>query len=169
MVRDAWFCAYRNGKIWFFPVYMWLYAETTVTIWGMRSSHESAPSSYFWRVCQLRSFWYDFYVYVGAWQAVGVYRICQRCFWIYHTEFYYVELVAPQEIRWREMSRKIGWCIKHLRGILNCQTKDYWMMIPVRGLRVLMEKSCLKLYIKLDNSNLDPNVVAQMIKQRFHL
>lgn len=87
----------------------------------------------------------------------------------YDTEFYYVELVAPQPIRLernatenrlknKPSKRNIEFSNKLLLrddAIFRCESLDG--EIPFDN------------YIKIDNSNLSAETVAQMIKDKFNL
>ncbi len=87
----------------------------------------------------------------------------------YHTEFYYVELVAPREIR---LERNIT--------ENRLQNKASKRDIELSNHRLINDDTRYRLesfegeipfdnYIKIDNSNLPPDVVAKMIQEKFHL
>lgn len=87
----------------------------------------------------------------------------------YGTEFYYIELVAPREVRLARNGTD--------NRLLNKASKRN---IELSNQRLLNEDARYRLesldgeipfenYIKIDNSNLEPDVVAQMIKERFGL
>lgn len=87
----------------------------------------------------------------------------------YGTEFYYVELVAPREVR---LERN-----KTENRLLNKASKRD---VELSNQRLLSDDARYRLesmdgeipfenYMKIDNSNLEPAVVAQMIKERFGL
>ena len=93
----------------------------------------------------------------------------KRIFEPYNTEFYCVELVAPQEIRLQRNStenrlrnkaskRDLAWSNR-----LIYQHDEHYRLESREG-EVPFEN-----YMKIDNSNLAPEVVAQMIKERFRL
>lgn len=87
----------------------------------------------------------------------------------YGTEFYYVELVAPREVRLERNGTD--------NRLLNKASKRN---IELSNQRLLNDDAQYRLesmdgeipfenYMKIDNSNLEPAVVAQMIKERFGL
>ena len=87
----------------------------------------------------------------------------------YNTEFYYVELVAPREIR---LERNIT--------ENRLQNKASKRDIEVSNQRLINDDTKYRLesfdgeipfdnYIKIDNSKLPPNVVAKMIQEKFKL
>ena len=93
----------------------------------------------------------------------------KRIFEPYNTEFYCVELVAPQEIRLlrngtenrlrnKASKRDLAWS-----NHLICQHDEHYRLESRDG-EVPFEN-----YMKIDNSDLAPEVVAQMIKERFRL
>jgi hypothetical protein len=87
----------------------------------------------------------------------------------YGTEFYYAELVAPQEIRLqrnetenrlKNKASKRDLEISRARLLADddkARIESYDGEIPFEN------------YIKIDNSSLSPEVVAQMIKEKFSL
>lgn len=87
----------------------------------------------------------------------------------YGTEFYYVELVAPREVR---LERNVT--------ENRLQNKVSKRNIELSNQRLISDDNSYRLesmdgevpfdnYMKIDNSNLAPDVVAQMIKDRFRL
>ena len=87
----------------------------------------------------------------------------------YNTEFYYVELVAPREIR---LERNVT--------ENRLQNKASKRDIVVSNQRLINDDTKYRLesfdgeipfenYIKIDNSNLSPDVVAKMIQEKFNL
>lgn len=87
----------------------------------------------------------------------------------YGTEFYYVELVAPREVRLERNGTE--------NRLLNKASKRN---VELSNQRLINDDVQYRLesmdgeipfenYIKIDNSNLEPAVVAQMIKERFGL
>lgn len=87
----------------------------------------------------------------------------------YDTEFYYVELVAPREVRLERNATE--------NRLLNKASKRN---IEISNQRLINDDSRYRLesmdgeipfenYIKIDNSNLAPELVAQMIKEQFNL
>lgn len=93
----------------------------------------------------------------------------KRIFEPYNTEFYYVELVASQMIRMERNATE---------NRLN--NKASKRDIEVSNRRLIKDDAQYRLesfdgeikfenYIKIDNSNIPPDIVAQMIKERFLL
>ena len=87
----------------------------------------------------------------------------------YNTEFFYVELTAPREIR---LQRNVT--------ENRLQNKASKRDIEVSNQRLINEDTKYRLesfdgeipfdnYIKIDNSKLPPNVVAKMIQEKFNL
>ena len=87
----------------------------------------------------------------------------------YNAEFYYVELVAPREIR---LERNVT----ENRLQNKASKKD----IEVSNQRLINDDTKYRLesfdgeipfenYMKIDNSNLPPDVVAKMIQEKFNL
>lgn len=87
----------------------------------------------------------------------------------YGTEFYYVELIAPQSVRLernitenrlqhKASKRDIAASnARLLRDDANYRCESYEGEIPFEN------------YLRIDNSDLAPDIVAQMIKQHFSL
>lgn len=93
----------------------------------------------------------------------------KRIFEPYGTEFYYVELVASREVR-----------LKRNATDNRLQNKVSKRNIPLSNQRLLDDDKNHRLesmdgeisfdnYMKIDNTSLAPDVVAQMIKKQFHL
>lgn len=87
----------------------------------------------------------------------------------YGTEFYYVELVAPLEVRLERNATEN-----------RLQNKASKRDVETSNQRLLRDDSNYRLesrdgeipfenYMKIDNSNLSPALAAQKIKERFHL
>lgn len=87
----------------------------------------------------------------------------------YNTEFYYVELVAPREIR---LERNVT--------ENRLQNKTSKRDIEMSNQRLINDDTKYRLesfdgeipfdnYIKIDNSKLPPDVVAKMIQEKFNL
>lgn len=84
-------------------------------------------------------------------------------------EIYYVELVAPQEIRLQRNETE--------NRLLHKASKRDLAASRARVLRDDAAHRCVSLpgeitfanYIKIDNSNLEPDVVAAMIREKFDL
>ena len=93
----------------------------------------------------------------------------KRIFQPYNTEFYYVELVASREVRLERNGTE-----NRLRN--KASKRD----VELSNQRLVREDTKYRLesldgeipfenYVKIDNSELAPDVVAQMIKERFAL
>ena len=93
----------------------------------------------------------------------------KKIFEPYDTEFYYVELVAPRDIR---LERNVT--------ENRLQNKASKRDVAVSNQRLINDDTRYRLesfdgeipfdnYIKIDNSNLPPDVVAKMIQEKFHL
>ena len=87
----------------------------------------------------------------------------------YDTEFYYVELVASREVRLERNATE--------NRLLNKASKRN---VPLSNQRLIDDDNKYRLesmdgeipfenYMKIDNTNLAPDVVAQMIKDQFDL
>lgn len=87
----------------------------------------------------------------------------------YHTEFYYVELVASQQIR-----------LERNASANRLASKPSKRDLESSNLRLLLDDQRFRLesregeipfenYMKIDNSNLAPDTVAKMIRDRFAL
>ncbi len=93
----------------------------------------------------------------------------KNIFMPYDTEFYYVELVASREVRLKRNATD--------NRLLNKASKRN---VPVSNQRLIDDDKKYRLesmdgeipfenYMKIDNTNLAPDVVAQMIKNQFDL
>ncbi len=87
----------------------------------------------------------------------------------YHTEFYYVELVASQKIRLERNATENR--LKHKASKRDIEASNQRLLEDDAHARLESMEGEIPFenYIKIDNTNLAPNVVAQMIKERFHL
>ena len=85
------------------------------------------------------------------------------------TEFYYVELVAPQEIRLQRNVTENR--LKNKPSKRNIERSNQWLLDDDIKYRCASNEGEIPFenYIKIDNSNLPPDVVAKMIKDRFSL
>ena len=87
----------------------------------------------------------------------------------YNTDFYCVELVAPQEIRLKRnltenrLKHKASKRNIQLSNGLICRDDERYRLVSYEG------ELPFENYMKIDNSELAPDVVAQMIKDRFSL
>lgn len=87
----------------------------------------------------------------------------------YGAEFYYVELVAPREVRLKRnrTDNRLSHKISKRDVALSEQrllSDDAKYRLESREGEIPFEN-----YMKIDNSNLEPAVVAKMIQERFHL
>ena len=87
----------------------------------------------------------------------------------YGAEFYYVELVAPREVRLKRNRTDNRLCHKiSKRDVALSEQRllsdDAKYRLESREGEIPFEN-----YMKIDNSNLEPAVVAKMIQERFHL
>ena len=93
----------------------------------------------------------------------------KNIFMPYDTEFYYVELIASREVRLERNATE--------NRLLNKASKRN---VPVSNQRLIDDDKKYRLesmdgeipfenYMKIDNTNLAPDVVAQMIKNQFNL
>ncbi|MEE0884915.1 MAG: AAA family ATPase [Faecalimonas sp.] len=84
-------------------------------------------------------------------------------------EVYYVELVAPQEIRLQRNETENR--LKHKASKRNLEFSRRTLLGADEKHRVesLDGEILFENYIKIDNSNLEPSEVAVMIKERFEL
>ncbi len=84
-----------------------------------------------------------------------------------NADIYYVELVAPQEIRLqRHMTENR---LKHKASKRNMDFSTELLLKEDKNYRLVSKDGEIPFenYIKIDNSNLQPEVVAQMIKEKF--
>lgn len=90
-------------------------------------------------------------------------------FKVYNTEFYYVELVAPLEVR---MERNVTENrLQNKASKRNIEVSNQRIMNDNKRYRLESLEGEIKFenYMKINNSNLPPDVVAQMIKEKFAL
>lgn len=91
----------------------------------------------------------------------------KEIFSLYETEFYYVELVAPQEVRLQRNSTENRLAHKASKRTIDLSnqrlidTDNQYRCVSYDG-EIPFEN-----YIKIDNSNLTAEETAQMIKQYF--
>ena len=84
-------------------------------------------------------------------------------------DIYYVELVAPQEIRLqRNMTENR---LENKPSKRDIESSNQRIINDDNKYRLVSydEEFTFENYIKIDNTNLPPDTVAQMIKQRFSL
>ena len=78
----------------------------------------------------------------------------------YGTEFYYVELIAPQEIR-----------LKHKASKRDIETSNQRLINDDQNHRCVSHEGEITFdnYLRIDNSNKEPDEVARLIKDTFDL
>lgn len=93
---------------------------------------------------------------------------CAEIFQRHGGEIYYVELVAPQEIRLQRNSTENR--LKHKASKRNLETSAARLLSDDANHRLESYDGEIPFpnYIKIDNSNLSPQAVAKMIQERFH-
>ena len=110
------------------------------------------------------------YMWAFDWQSDWDYiESVKRIFEPYNTEFYYVELVASQEIR---LKRNISENrLKHKASKRDIEESNKRLLADDARARLesLDGEIPFENYMKIDNSNLASDTVAQMIKERFQL
>lgn len=100
------------------------------------------------------------------WEAI---EHVKQIFSPYETEFYYVELVAPQEVRLQRNSTENRLAHKASKRTIDLSnqrlidTDNQYRCVSYDG-EIPFEN-----YIKIDNSNLTAEATAQKIKQHFNL
>lgn len=87
----------------------------------------------------------------------------------YNTEFYYVELVAPREVRLERNATENR--LSHKASKRNVEVSNQRLVSDDTHYRLesLEGEIPFDNYMKIDNTNLAPNAVARMIKERFDL
>lgn len=87
----------------------------------------------------------------------------------YNTEFYYVELVAPQSVRLERNGSENR--LKHKPSKRDIKLSNKRLIDDDRNYRIesLDGEIPFENYIKIDNSNLSAEETAKMIKERFNL
>lgn len=87
----------------------------------------------------------------------------------YHTEFYYVELVASQEIRLERNATENR--LRNKASKREVAQSNQRLIDDDRKYRLVSYDGEIPFenYLKIDNSNLAPDTVAQMIQERFGL
>jgi hypothetical protein len=87
----------------------------------------------------------------------------------YGTEFYYAELVAPQEIRLQRNASENR--LLHKPSKRDLETSRARLIADNEKARLVSLDGEMPFdnYIKIDNSNIPPEVVARLIKERFAL
>lgn len=93
----------------------------------------------------------------------------KRIFEPYNTEFYCVELVAPQEVRLQRNTTENRLHHKASKRDIEASNgriyfdDDHYRMESYEG------ELPFENYMKIDNTTLSPDVVARMIRENFHL
>lgn len=87
----------------------------------------------------------------------------------YDTEFYYVELVASREVRLERNATENRLLQKASKRNVELSNQRLISDDTHYRLESLDGEIPFDNYIKIDNTNLAPYVVAQMIKKQFHL
>lgn len=87
----------------------------------------------------------------------------------YNTEFYYVELVAPLEVRLERNATENR--LKNKASKRDVETSNQRLLRDDSNYRLESRDGEIPFenYMKIDNSNLSPALAAQKIKERFHL
>lgn len=87
----------------------------------------------------------------------------------YNTEFYYVELVAPQEIRLKRNVTQNR--LKHKASKRDIEISNQRLLYDDENHRFVSYDGEIEFenYIKIDNSDLPPEKAAQIIKEKFNL
>ncbi len=87
----------------------------------------------------------------------------------YGTEFYYVELVAPIEVRLQRNATENR--LNHKASKRDIEKSNARLVDDDEKYRLesLAGEITFTNYIKIDNTNLAPDVVAKMIKEKFQL
>ena len=93
----------------------------------------------------------------------------RKIFEPYNTEFYYVELVAPQNIRLQRNVTENR--LRHKPSMRRVEDSKQRLLNYDETHRCISNDGEITFenYMKIDNSNLSPDMVAKMIKDRFSL
>lgn len=93
----------------------------------------------------------------------------KKIFETYGTEFYYAELVAPQEIRLQRNATENR--LKNKPSKRNLEFSNQLLIYDDERYRTVSTAGEIPFenYIKIDNSNLPPEEAARMIKEKFSL
>lgn len=87
----------------------------------------------------------------------------------YGTEFYYVELVASREVRFERNVTENRLANKATKRNIEASYQNNVNLDKKYRLESIDGEITFENYIKIDNSNLAPDAVAKMIKERFNL
>lgn len=87
----------------------------------------------------------------------------------YGTEFYYVELIAPQEIRLKRNGTENR--LKNKASKRDIAVSNQRLMSDDKNHRCVSYKGEIPFdnYLRIDNSDKEPDEVARIIKESFHL
>ena len=93
----------------------------------------------------------------------------RKIFEPYNTEFYYAELIAPQEIRLQRNTTENR--LRHKPSMRHVEDSRQRLLNYDKTHRCVSNEGEIPFdnYMKIDNSNLSPDIVAKMIKERFLL
>ena len=93
----------------------------------------------------------------------------RKIFEPYNTEFYYAELVAPQEIRLQRNATENR--LHHKPSMRHVEDSKQRLLKYDETHRCVSNDGEITFenYIKIDNSNLSPDIAAKMIKEKFLL
>ena len=93
----------------------------------------------------------------------------RKIFEPYGTEFYYVELVAPQDVRLARNATENRLANKASKRDIETSNMRLIRDDEKHRFESFEGEIPFENYMKIDNSNLAPDVVARMIKERFDL
>ena len=87
----------------------------------------------------------------------------------YGTEFYYVELIAPQEVRLKRNATENR--LKHKASKRDIRVSDQRLIDDDENHRCVSREGEITFenYLRIDNSEKEPDAVAEMIKETFAL
>lgn len=87
----------------------------------------------------------------------------------YNTEFYYVELIAPQEIRLKRNATENR--LLHKASKRNIEVSNQRLINDDKNHRCVSYPGEITFdnYYRIDNSNIPADIVAKMIKEKFNL
>ena len=87
----------------------------------------------------------------------------------YGTEFYYVELIAPQEIRLKRNASENR--LKHKPSKRDIEVSNRRLIEDDKNHRCVSFEGEITFdnYLRIDNSEKEPDEVARLIKDTFHL
>ncbi len=93
----------------------------------------------------------------------------KKIFEPYHTEFYYVELIAPQEIRLQRNATENR--LKHKPSKRDIETSNRRLLNDDRNHRCVSREGEITFdnYLRIENSEMGPDEAARLIKDTFGL